>query len=109
MFLVQVTFRAHSSGSVSNSMNLFQTLEEAVSYITNDWYPAICEDYDWPDTWDMVDCKFSTKEEFSESVKEKVKNMRSYIDLFSPYSEFCAHVPVELTLQKIEFTINKVK
>ena len=104
MFLVQTIYRAHSSGDESTDRSSFQTLEEAVSYITNDWYTGFCVDYDYPDAWDSEDMgmAFPTKEEFAKSVNEKTASMKRSVELFGPRSDYCALVPVELTLHKIK-------
>lgn len=104
MFLVQTTYRAHSSGSESTGRSSFQTLEEAVSYITNDWYTGICTDYEYPELWDAEDMgmAFPTKEEFAKSVNEKTANMKRSLELFAPRSDYCALVPIELTLYEVK-------
>ena len=104
MFLVQTTYRAHSSGEESTSRSVFQTLEEAVSYITNDWYNGICADYEYPEVWDAEDMHmpFPTKEEFAKSVNEKTANIKRSLELFAPRSDYCALVPIELNLHKVK-------
>ena len=104
MFLVQTTYRAHSSGFETTGSSSFQTLEEAVSYITNDWYNGICTDYEYPEMWDAEDMgmPFPTKEEFAKSVAEKVASGKRTLDIFCPYSNYCALVPIYLTLHRVK-------
>lgn len=103
-FLVQTTYRAHSSGSESTGRSIFQTLEEAVSYISNDWYSGICTDYEYPEVWDAEDMHmpFPTKEEFAKSVAEKVASGKRSLEIFAPRSDYCALVPIELTLHEVK-------
>ena len=100
MYILTDISRAHSSGEETSSKQVFQTLEKAVSYITNDWYEALCVDYDYPAVWDVDDmgCSFPTKEEFTQTVMEKVRTMKTSVEIYNPYSDYCRHVPIELQL-----------
>ena len=104
MFIVQTTYRAHSSGDESSGRSSFQTLDDAVNYITNDWYTGTCTDYEYPEMWDAEDMgmSFPTKDEFTQMVKEKLSNMKRQVNIFAPYSDYCALVPLELTVYEIK-------
>ena len=108
MYLLTDISRAHSSGSESSSSSSFETLEAAVHYITNDWYDGFCTDYEYPLCWDADDMgmPFPTKEEFTQTVVEKIsqigKKNRWSLSVFAPYSQFCRLVPNEITLSKIK-------
>lgn len=103
-FLVQTTYRAHSSGYENNSRKVCETLENAITYITGEWFEGLCVDYEYPAEWDAEDMDgmpFPTKEEFVKIVEEKTANMKKSVKIFAPYSEFCALVPIELTIYKV--------
>jgi hypothetical protein len=53
--------------------------------------------------WDADDMgmAFPTKDEFTKSVEEKTASMKRSVEIFAPYSQYCALVPVELTIHKV--------
>ena len=103
-FIVQTTYRAHSSGHETSGRSSFQTIEDAVNYITNHWYTGICTDYEYPNMWDAEDMgiPFPTQEEFTHIVKEKFSAMKKNFEIFAPYSQYCALVPLELKVYKVQ-------
>lgn len=104
-FIIETTYRAHSSGYETSNRSIFQTLDDAVKYITNDWYTDICRDYEYPELWDEEDMggiPFPTQQEFTDTVKEKVSKMKKQVEIFAPYSDYCALVPLELRLYEVK-------
>lgn len=102
-FLVETTYRAHSSGSENTGSKLCQTLDDAITYITIDWFEGLCVDYEYPEMWDADDMgmPFPTQEEFRKSVTEKTATMVRSAQLFAPYSNYCALKPIELSIHKV--------
>jgi hypothetical protein len=80
-----------SSGFESTYKKSFATLEEAATYIHDEWYDEYCKDFDFPSEWDEEDrgCAFPKKEEFTlEAIKSKMgkKNRLVLLDAFSQYA-----------------------
>jgi hypothetical protein len=83
--------RTFSSGYESTYKKSFATLEEAATYIHDEWYDEYCQDFDFPSEWDEEDrgCAFPKKEEFTlEAIKSKMgkKNRLVLLDAFSQYA-----------------------
>ena len=83
--------RTMSSGFESTYKKSFSTLEEAATYIHDEWYDEYCQDFDFPSEWDEEDrgCAFPKKEEFTlEAIKSKMgkKNRLVLLDAFSQYA-----------------------
>jgi len=83
--------RTMSSGFESTYKKSFATLEEAATYIHDEWYDEYCQDFDFPSEWDEEDrgCAFPKKEEFTlEAIKSKMgkKNRLVLLDAFSQYA-----------------------
>ena len=106
-YLVTCISRALSSGNESSNKKIFDTLEEAATYIHDVWYDEFCEDYDYPRYWDEEDmgAPFPKKEEFTfKAIKDKMeksKYNKRLITLFNYYSQYATLVPYELILEII--------
>jgi hypothetical protein len=104
-YLVTIISRALSSGNESSYKRVFSTLEEATTYIHDEWYDEFCTDYDYPQYWDEEDmgAPFPKKEEFTfEVIKNKMENSKynkRSITLFNYYSQYATLVPYELILE----------
>jgi hypothetical protein len=105
MFLVTYITRAHSSGYENRSNKIFDTLEEAVTYIQGEWYITFCEINSYPDNWDEEDfgCPMPKREDFSlESINKIISKKYWSGEIFGPYSQYCGLVPDELHLEEIK-------
>jgi len=105
MYIITEISRAHSSGYENSYKKIFDTLEETVEWIQNQWYPGFCIDYDFPDSWDAEDmeCSFPSKDEFSlEKIKQRIEKKRNNIVIFGPFSKYCQLVPNELILDIVK-------
>jgi len=94
--------RTLSSGFESSRIKNFETLEEVATYIHDEWYDQFCEDFDYPNEWDIDDmnANFPSKEEFTlKSITDKIKNKRK-VELFRYYSQYACLIPYELILEK---------
>jgi len=94
--------RTQSSGFESSRTKSFETIEEAVSYIHDEWYDQFCADFEFPSDWDEEDTgmSFPKKEEFTLEKITKKMGKRSQYDIFSYYSQYAGLRPYELILQK---------
>jgi hypothetical protein len=105
MFLVTYITRAHSSGYENRSNKVFDTLEEAATYIQTKWYDGFCDLNSYPDDWDEEDfgCPMPKREDFSlESINKKLSAKFWLGTLFAPYSAYCGLVPDELRLEEVK-------
>jgi hypothetical protein len=106
-YLVTGISRAFSSGNESSYKKIFNTLEEATTYIHDVWYDEFCTDFDFPSEWDEEDmgAPFPKKEEFTfKAIKDKMENSKynkRSINLFRYYSQHHALIPNELILEII--------
>ena len=106
-YLVTGISRALSSGNESSYKKVFSTLEEAATYIHDEWYDEFCIDFDYPSDWDEEDmgAPFPKKEEFTfKAIKDKMENSKynkRSINLFRYYSQHHALIPYELILEII--------
>ena len=106
-YLVTSISRALSSGNESSRKKIFDSLEEATTYIHDEWYDEFCEDFEFPSEWDEEDMgvPFPKKEEFTfKSIKDKMENSKynkKSIKFFNYYSQYAALVPYELILEII--------
>jgi hypothetical protein len=105
-YLVNSISRALSSGNESSNKQIFDTLEEAATYIHDVWYDEFCKDFDFPQDWDEDDmgAPFPSKDEFTlEAIVKKMNNKynKRSVTLFDYRSEYASLVPYELILEKI--------
>ena len=106
-YLVTSISRALSSGNESSYKKVFSTLEEATTYIHDEWYDEFCQDFYFPSEWDEEDmgAPFPNKEEFTfKAIKDKMENSKynkRSINLFRYYSQSHALFPHELILEII--------
>jgi hypothetical protein len=104
MFLVSYITRAHSSGYENRNNKAFNTLEEAVTYIQNEWYDSFCGLNNYPDDWDEEDfgCSMPKREDFSLEAINKIRSKKFWSgELFAPYSQYAGLVPDELHLEEV--------
>jgi hypothetical protein len=54
--------------------------------------------------WDADDMgmSFPTKEEFTKIVKDKLSNMKRNVEIFAPYSDYCALIPLQLSVYEVK-------
>ena len=101
MYHLTSTSRTMSSGFESTYKKSFVTLEEAVTYIRDDWYDEYCSDFDFPAEWDEEDrgCPFPTKDQFTlDIIKAKMQSKRRFV-LLDAWSQYACLVPNEVVLE----------
>ena len=106
MYILTFLTRTHSSGSLTVFTKCFIRLREASSYLQNEWYPEIVENWDEKDMrynysdYDDEDmtCPPPKKEDFSAEVLESKLVKKRQVIIHDPYSIFCALTPVEVIL-----------
>ena len=93
--------RTLSSGFESSFKKSFATLEEAATYIHDEWYPSFCEDFFFPEEWDEEDMgrPFLKKDELTlDVIKTKMQNKRSLV-LLDAWSNYAYLRPFEVMLE----------
>jgi hypothetical protein len=101
MYHFTLLTRTLSSGFESTFKKSFATLEEASTYIHDEWYPSFCEDFEFPRDWDEEDMgrAFLKKDELTlEAIKTKMQNKRRLV-LLDAYSNYAALKPFEVLLE----------
>jgi hypothetical protein len=95
MYVLTFVHRAHSSGYQSIWTNIFNDLNEVSKYLQDTWYE---EQFEMG--WDEEDmgCKQPTQDDFSVTTLEAKLGKRKQVELYGPYSQFCALVPDEVIL-----------
>lgn len=101
MYHLTVISRTLSSGFENGYKKSFATLEEAATYLHDEWYDEYCQDWEFPLEWDEEDRgrKFPSKDQFTlETIKAKMLNKRRLV-LIDGYSQYAALVPNEVMLE----------
>lgn len=93
--------RTMSSGFENSFKKSFATLEEAATYIHDEWYDEYCQDFEFPEELDEEDRgrAFPKKEEFTpDAIKTRMGKKRSLVLIYG-YSQYAALVPNEVMLE----------
>ena len=101
MYHFTLITRTLSSGFESSFKKSFATLEEAATYIQDEWYPSFCEDFEFPGDWDEEDMgrAFLKKDEITlDVIKTKMLNKRRLV-LLDAWSNYAALKPFEVMLE----------
>lgn len=101
MFVVTYTYRQFSNGIEHTSQKIYSSLEDVIAYIRDIWYPDLCEDEDFPASWNENDmgCAFPPKDEFTKEFIEY--KMEKKQPVFNPYSNYFCMIPNELLVEEI--------
>jgi hypothetical protein len=75
---------------------IFDSINEVSKYLQGTWYDEQFESEDWDD--EDMGCKQPTRDEFSVTCLETKLGRRKQVELYGPYSQFCALVPDEVIL-----------
>jgi hypothetical protein len=100
MFLLTWITRSASSGFENRTNHIFDTIEEASTYIRTEWYDEFCEFNDYPCEWDEENLggPMPSREDFT---VEKIQKNR-YKVLLSPFDKH--HQIVQNELHLVETT-----
>jgi hypothetical protein len=94
MYILTFVHRAHSSGYESIGTKSFDTLEAVSKYIQTEWYDEQFEDWDEED----MGCKQPSRDSFTSKELEMKLGKKGQVELYGPYSQFCALVPDQMIL-----------
>lgn len=96
MYILTFVHRAHSSGDQSISTESFDTLDNVSKFLQDEWYDNHFEMIIWDE--DDMGCKQPTKEDFTAKELESKLGKRRQVELYGPYSQYCALVPDQVIL-----------
>lgn len=97
MFVVTYIYRAASSGAEQIRNKIFNTLEDASTYIRTEWFDSLCEDNDYPSEWNEEDLgPMPSRDDFTVEQIKKKGNV-----LFAPFNKYYYIVQNELRIEKV--------
>ena len=105
MYVVTYIYRTASSGFETRTNKVFDTIEEAATYIHGEWYDSFCESNDYPNEWDTEDLSrpMPMRDEFSLEAINAARSKKFWLGtLFAPYSAYCGLVQNELRLEEVK-------
>jgi hypothetical protein len=94
MYILTFVHRAHSSGSQSINTKSFESLDSVSKFLQDKWYDDQFEDWDEDD----MGCKQPIKDDFATKELENKLGNKRQVELYGPYSQYCALVPDEVIL-----------